>query len=184
MNKAELIAAVAAAAEISKKDAEIAVTATLDTITAALKEGDKVQLRGQEPRCPYRPQPPDEGSCGDSRFQGACVQGRQGPEGRCGEVSTNQGGGYAPSFCIFGGNTMRLDKYLKVSRLIKRRTVANEACDNGLVTVNDKPARASYEVKEGDKISLRFGARTITVEVVSVQETVRQSEAAAMYRQV
>ena len=78
---------------------------------------------------------------------------------------------------------MRLDKYLKVSRLIKRRTVANEACDNGLVTVNDKPARASYEVKEGDKISLRFGARTITVEVVSVQETVRQSEAAA-YRQV
>ena len=78
---------------------------------------------------------------------------------------------------------MRLDKYLKVSRLIKRRTVANEACDNGLVTVNDKPARASYEVKEGDKISLRFGARTITVEVVSVQETVRQSEATAMYRQ-
>ena len=79
---------------------------------------------------------------------------------------------------------MRLDKYLKVSRLIKRRTVANEACDNGLVTVNGKPARASYEVKEGDKISLRFGARTITVEVVSVQETVRQSEATAMYRQV
>ena len=79
---------------------------------------------------------------------------------------------------------MRLDKYLKVSRLIKRRTVANEACDNGLVTVNDKPARASYEVKEGDKISLRFGVRTITEEVVSVQETVRQSEAAAMYRQV
>ncbi len=79
---------------------------------------------------------------------------------------------------------MRLDKYLKVSRLIKRRTVANEACDNGLVTVNDKPARASYEVKEGDKISLRFGVRTITVEVISVQETVRQSEAAAMYRQV
>ena len=79
---------------------------------------------------------------------------------------------------------MRLDKYLKVSRLIKRRTVANEACDNGLVTVNEKPARASYEVKEGDKISLRFGVRTITVEVISVQETVRQSEAAAMYRQV
>ena len=79
---------------------------------------------------------------------------------------------------------MRLDKYLKVSRLIKRRTVANEACDNGRVTVNDKPARASYEVKEGDKISLRFGAQTITVEVVSVQETVRQSEATAMYRQV
>ena len=79
---------------------------------------------------------------------------------------------------------MRLDKYLKVSRLIKRRTVANEACDNGLVTVNDKPARASYEVKEGDRISLRFGARIITLEVLSVQETVRQSEAAALYRQI
>ena len=83
---------------------------------------------------------------------------------------------------------MRLDKYLKVSRLIKRRTVANEACDNGLVTVNGKPARASYEVKEGDKISLqitlRFGVRTVTVEVLSVQETVRQSDAAALYRQI
>ena len=79
---------------------------------------------------------------------------------------------------------MRLDKYLKVSRLIKRRTVANEACDNGLVTVNAQPARASYEVKEGDRISLRFGARIITVEVLSVQETVRQSEAAALYRQI
>ena len=78
---------------------------------------------------------------------------------------------------------MRLDKYLKVSRLIKRRTVANEACDAGRVVVNGKPARASYDVKEGDKISLRFGVRTITVEVISVQETVRQSEAAAMYRQ-
>ena len=79
---------------------------------------------------------------------------------------------------------MRLDKYLKVSRLIKRRTVANEACDNGLVTVNDKPARASYEVRAGDQISLRFGVRTITVEVLSVQEAVRQNEAAALYRQI
>ena len=79
---------------------------------------------------------------------------------------------------------MRLDKYLKVSRRIQRRTVANEACDNGLVTVNGKPARASYEVKEGDQITLRFGVRTVTVEVLSVQETVRQSDAAALYRQI
>ena len=79
---------------------------------------------------------------------------------------------------------MRLDKYLKVSWLIKRRTVANEACDNVLVTVNGKPARASYEVKEGDQITLRFGVRTVTVEVLSVQETVRQSDAAALYRQI
>ena len=72
---------------------------------------------------------------------------------------------------------MRLDKYLKVSRLIKRRTVANEACDNGLVTVNGKPARASYDVKVGDQISLRFGQRIVTVEVLDVQETVRQADA-------
>ena len=58
---------------------------------------------------------------------------------------------------------MRLDKYLKVSRLIKRRTMANEACDNGLVSVNGRPARASYEVKVGDQISLRLGAREVTV---------------------
>ena len=79
---------------------------------------------------------------------------------------------------------MRLDKYLKVSRLIKRRTVANEACDNGLVSVNGKPQRASYDVKVGDRITLRFGVRELTVEVVSVQETVRQAEAATLYREV
>lgn len=79
---------------------------------------------------------------------------------------------------------MRLDKYLKVSRLIKRRTVANEACDNGLVTVNGRPARASYEVKEGDQIELQFGARSLKVEVVSVQETVRQADAATLYREI
>ena len=79
---------------------------------------------------------------------------------------------------------MRLDKYLKVSRLIKRRTVANEACDNGLVTVNGKPARASYEVQVGDRISMQFGVRSVTVEVLSVQETVRQAEASALYREI
>ena len=79
---------------------------------------------------------------------------------------------------------MRLDKYLKVSRLIKRRTVANEACDNGLVSVNGKPARASYEVQVGDRISLQFGVRSVTVEVLSVQETVRQTDAAALYKEI
>ena len=79
---------------------------------------------------------------------------------------------------------MRLDKYLKISRLIKRRTVANEACDNGLISVNGKPQRASYDVKVGDKITLRFGLRELTVEVVSVQETVRQADAATLYREV
>lgn len=79
---------------------------------------------------------------------------------------------------------MRLDKYLKVTRLIKRRTVANEACDRGLVSVNGKAARASYEVKEGDRIRLKLGAREVTVEVVSVQENVRQSEAGLLYKEV
>lgn len=79
---------------------------------------------------------------------------------------------------------MRLDKYLKVSRLIKRRTVANEACDNGLVMVNGKPQRASYDVKIGDEISLRFGQRTLTVEVLSVQETVKQADAVTLYREI
>lgn len=79
---------------------------------------------------------------------------------------------------------MRLDKYLKVSRLIKRRTVANEACDNGLVSVNGRTVKASYEVKVGDRISLRLGAREVTVEVLSIQETVRQADAAALYRQI
>ena len=79
---------------------------------------------------------------------------------------------------------MHLDKYLKVSRLIKRRTMANEACDNGLVSVNGRPARASYEVKVGDRISLRLGAREVTVEVLAVQETVRQADAAALYKQL
>ena len=68
---------------------------------------------------------------------------------------------------------MRLDKFLKVSRLIKRRTVANEACDAGRVTVNDKPAKASLSVKQGDIIEIQFGTRTVKVEVLDVQETVK-----------
>ena len=79
---------------------------------------------------------------------------------------------------------MRLDKYLKVSRLIKRRTVANEACDAERVTVNGRVARASYDVKEGDVIAIRFGERTLTVEVLSVQESVGKAGAALMYREV
>ncbi len=77
---------------------------------------------------------------------------------------------------------MRLDKYLKVSRLIKRRTVANEACDAGRVLVNGKVARASYDVKVGDTIGLSLGAREIKVEVVAVQETVAKNDAAMLYR--
>jgi ribosomal 50S subunit-recycling heat shock protein len=77
---------------------------------------------------------------------------------------------------------MRLDKYLKVSRLIKRRTVANEACDAGRVFINDKQAKAGTEVKVGDVIVIKFGTRDVKVEVTSVQETVRKEEAKEMYR--
>lgn len=79
---------------------------------------------------------------------------------------------------------MRLDKYLKVSRLIKRRTVANEACDNGRVSVNGKVAKASQEVKAGDKIEIALGSRTLAVEVLQVAEAVRKDDAAAMYKEV
>lgn len=79
---------------------------------------------------------------------------------------------------------MRLDKYLKVSRLIKRRTVANEACDNGRVSVNGRVVKASYDVKAGDRIDISMGARTISVEVLQVAETVRKDDAAAMYQEV
>lgn len=79
---------------------------------------------------------------------------------------------------------MRLDKYLKVSRLIKRRTVANEACDAGRVSVNDKPVKASYDVKVGDVISIRFGDKTVNAKVLSVQETVRKEEAADMFEYI
>ena len=78
---------------------------------------------------------------------------------------------------------MRLDKYLKVSRLIKRRTVANEACDNKRVTVNGRVARASYDVKVGDVITIRFGQKALSVEVLSVADTVGKADAAAMYRE-
>ena len=77
---------------------------------------------------------------------------------------------------------MRLDKYLKVSRIIKRRTVANEACSLGHVSVNDKVAKPSAEVKEGDIISVRFGAKLLKAEVLMVKETVRKEEADRMYR--
>ncbi len=76
---------------------------------------------------------------------------------------------------------MRLDKYLKVARIIKRRTVANEVCDAGKVTVNGKAARASYDIKVGDELTVTLGAREIRVRVLAVQETVGKSDAAGMY---
>ncbi len=77
---------------------------------------------------------------------------------------------------------MRLDKYLKVSRLIKRRTVANEACDAGRVLINGKVAKASADVKVSDVIEIGFGTRTVKVEVLSIEETAKKDEAKEMYR--
>mgnify|MGYP005772624051 CR=1 FL=1 len=77
---------------------------------------------------------------------------------------------------------MRLDKFLKVSRLIKRRTVANEACDAGRVLVNGKPAKASLNVKVGVVIEIQFGAKAVKAEVLNVQETVKKDAAAELYR--
>ena len=79
---------------------------------------------------------------------------------------------------------MRLDKYLKVSRLIKRRTVANEACDNGRVSINGKVAKAGAEIKVGDKIEIALGTRVLAVEVLQVMETVRKDDAPAMYKEI
>ena len=77
---------------------------------------------------------------------------------------------------------MRLDKYLKVSRLIKRRTIANEACDTGRISVNGKVQKASYDVKVGDVISIRFGEKSVEAKVLAVQETVRKDEAAELFQ--
>ena len=79
---------------------------------------------------------------------------------------------------------MRLDKYLKVSRIIKRRTVANDACDAAHVTVNGRPAKASYDVKVGDVIEITFGARTLKIRVLDVKETVGKNDAAELYEVV
>jgi ribosomal 50S subunit-recycling heat shock protein len=78
--------------------------------------------------------------------------------------------------------TMRLDKFLKVSRLIKRRTVANEACDAGRVTVNGKPAKASAQVKTGDVLEIQFGTRTVKAEVLGIQDTSKKEEAKELFR--
>ena len=79
---------------------------------------------------------------------------------------------------------MRLDKFLKVSRLIKRRTVANEACDNGRISVNGRVIKASYDVKVGDRIEISMGARTVAVEVLEVSDNVRKDDAAGMYKEI
>jgi ribosomal 50S subunit-recycling heat shock protein len=77
---------------------------------------------------------------------------------------------------------MRLDKFLKISRLIKRRTVANEACDAGRVLINEKPAKASQKVKIGDVLEIRFGSKSVKIEILDVKETVKKEDADKLFR--
>ena len=174
MNKTELIAAVAESAGLSKKDTERVVNAALDTITTALCKGEKVQISG---------------------FGTFEVKDREARVGRnphtkeAIEIPATKVPGFKASKTLrtlwqSKENTMRLDKYLKVSRLIKRRTVANEACDNGRISVNGRVVKASYDVKVGDKIEIALGTRTLAVEVLAVAEAVRKDDAATMYKEV
>lgn len=91
-------------------------------------------------------------------------------------------GAAAEGRALIGGKKMRLDKFLKVSRLIKRRTVANEACDAGRVMVNGKAAKASAQVKPGDVIEIQFGTRTVKAEVLQLQDTTKKEEAKELFR--
>ena len=114
------------------------------------------------------------------RFQGV-------PSGRaCAAVPADAacGGHGAPLIFRKVVFSLRLDKWLKVSRLIKRRTVANEACDNGRISVGGRPVKASYEVKTGDVLELKFGEKIIQVEILSTAEIVGKDGADAMYRQL
>lgn len=79
---------------------------------------------------------------------------------------------------------MRLDKYLKISRIIKRRTVANEACDNNLITVNGRPAKASYEVKIGDELAITFGEKTVKIRILDINEYAMKKDASLMYEAI
>ena len=87
-------------------------------------------------------------------------------------------------FINIGRSYMRLDKFLKVSRLIKRRTVANEACDAGRVLINDKPAKASTNVKVGDILTIQFGNKDVKVEILDVQETVKKDDAKELFKYI
>ena len=173
MNKAELVAAVAEKTGLSKKDSEKAVNAAFDAISAELVEGGKVQLVGfgsfeTKTFPPSRPAKPSR-TPSQSNLSPKCER----PPVRLERRS-----------CFIRGTDMRLDKYLKVSRLIKRRSVANDACDADRILVNGRQAKASYQVKVGDVLEIAFGQRTLKVEVTQVADNVSKSDAPAMYKEI
>ena len=198
MNKSELIAEVAAKAEITKKDADAAVTAVIDAITESLQKGDKVQLvgfgtfevrergarTGRDPRTNKEIQIP--ASKAPAFKAGKALKDTVNNKQVCGAWAGSER--FRARFFMHCDTNeedhMRLDKYLKVSRLIKRRTVANEACDAGRVFVNGKQARASYEVKQGDVLEIQLGERVLKAEVLSVTEYAKKEQAADLYRMI
>ena len=163
MNKTELVAAMAKDTNLSKKDVEAVLKSFIDVVTDELKKGEKIQL------------------VGFGTFEVSTRAAREGRNPQTGETMTIEAS-KSPKFKA--GKIMRLDKYLKVSRLIKRRTVANEACDAGRVLVNDKPAKASVQVKTGDTVEIQFGSRNVKVEVLEVKETVKKDEVESMFRYI
>ena len=188
MTKAELINVVAQKTELSKKDSEKAVVAVIDAISEALAAGEKVALVGfgtfevKERAARLKFHLP---SCLPSKQ--AKLSKKSFPSNLESTKNTFNSSGASGAVVVSaevrtGGITMRLDKYLKITRLIKRRTVANEACDGGRILVNGKVARASYAVKEGDTIEIQMGNRPLKVQVLSVSEYATKESAPEMYR--
>lgn len=171
MKKNEFVSLVAERTDMSKKDTEKVIDAAFAAIGDLMMQGDKLVLSGfgsfeTKVRAARSGRNPAHGR-GDRDRTGdaAGVQGRPHTQGQ-------------------GERKMRLDKYLKVSRLIKRRTVANDACDAARITVNGKSAKASYQVKTGDIIEIAFGQRTMKVEVLEIAEHALKADAAGMYREI
>ena len=208
MNKTELVAAIADKTELSKKDSEKALKAFIDVVGEELKKGEKIQLVGfgtfevteRAARTGKNPQTGKEikiAACKAPKFKAgkalkdavnASFKAKENLRLPCRRLYNRGCGSFficAPGGAAAGiqqkGAAMRLDKYLKVSRLIKRRTVANEACDAGRVVINGKVAKASADVKAGDVIEIAFGNKSVKVRVTDVKDTVKKEEAADMF---
>ena len=173
MTKAEFITAVAEKAGLTKKDADAALSAVIDTITDSLAKGDKIQLVGFG-TFEVRERKAREGINPRTKEKIAIASAKV-PAFKAGRALKD------PFFILKGEKYMRLDKYLKVSRLIKRRTVANEACDADKISVNGKIARASYDVKVGDEIEINMGKTPLKVKVMKVVEVVGKDGASELY---
>lgn len=192
MTKIELVSAVAEKAGLSKKDSEKVVAAVFSSITEGLQNGEKFSLvgfgtfevkeRAARPGVNPRTKEPITIAASKSVVfkPGKALKDAV----KYSRFLSFLGARYilpVPLFYGKAGFFMRLDKYLKVSRIIKRRTVANEACDAQRVLVNGKAARASYEVKLGDKIQIELGQRPLTIQVTGLSEVTTKENASQNY---